>query len=73
VGDQLGLKNLTPDQLELFLIVGKESEHISYSGPELTVPNLQALKSAGLLSEFHKQPNNQCFGEFLIMGSPSSV
>ncbi|MBV8773824.1 MAG: hypothetical protein JO166_16075 [Deltaproteobacteria bacterium] len=62
LGDQLrALKNLTPDQLELFLIVGKEREHISYFGPELTEANLQALKSAGLLSEFYKQPNNQWF------------
>jgi hypothetical protein len=47
--------------LELFLIVGKEREHISYFGPEITEPNLQALKNAGLLSEFYKQRNNQWF------------
>jgi hypothetical protein len=62
LGDELrALKNLTPDQLELFLIVGKEREHISYFGPEVTEPNLRALKDAGLLSEFNKQPNNQWF------------
>jgi hypothetical protein len=55
------LKNLTPDQLELFLIVGKQREHISYFGPELTEDNLRALENAGLLSEFHKLPNGQWF------------
>lgn len=62
LGDQLrALKTLTPEQLELFLIIGKEREHISYSGPEVSEPNLRALKNAGLLSEFYKQPNNQWF------------
>ena len=62
LGDQLrALKNLTPEQLELFLIVGKQREHISYFGPEVTEPNLRALKDAGLLSEYHKQPNDEWF------------
>jgi len=62
LGDQLrALKNMTPDQLELFLIVGKKREHISYSGPEVNETNLQALKNAGLLSEFYQQPDKQWF------------
>jgi hypothetical protein len=45
------LRQLNPSQLQLFLIVASDrrEQRISYTGPEATVENWEALKQAGLL------------------------
>jgi hypothetical protein len=50
------LQELTHEQLQVFLIVGKKRGHISYFGEELTEENLRALERAGLLAEVRQQP-----------------
>lgn len=50
------LEKLTDEQLQLFLIIGKDrrSELITYSGSEVSEATLQSLKAAGLLNWFEK-------------------
>jgi hypothetical protein len=48
------LKELSLAQLQLFLVVGRERERITYNGPEVTQENLRALEQAGLLSEVRR-------------------
>lgn len=45
------LQELNDQQLQLFLIIGKEREPITYYGEELTEKNLKKLKEVGLLSD----------------------
>lgn len=47
------LQELNDQQLQLFLIIGKERESIAYYGEELTEKNLKKLKQVGLLSDYH--------------------
>jgi hypothetical protein len=62
LGNELqALDELSHAQLQLFLIVGKHREHISYYGPEVNEVNLRALERAGLLSEVHRQENGGFF------------
>ena len=46
------LRTLTKDQLQLFLIVGRDrnGQKIDYTGPEATDENWEALATAGLLT-----------------------
>jgi hypothetical protein len=48
------LENLNEQQLQLFLIIGKKREHISYIGEEVTEENLKKLQEAGLLKQVEK-------------------
>ena len=44
------LRELTSDQLALFLVIGRErGSGINYEGPEVTEENLHALEQAGLV------------------------
>jgi hypothetical protein len=58
VGKQIkSLGDLTPDQLELFLIVGTQrNTDINYSGPEVSGPNLLKLQELGLLRNVNPDP-----------------
>jgi hypothetical protein len=53
------LSELNDEQLQLFLIIGKERNPIKYYGEELSLENLRKLKEVGLLSEFDQKPNNE--------------
>lgn len=53
------LRELNDEQLQLFLIIGKERSQIGYYGEELSLENLKKLKDVGLLSEFSQQPNDR--------------
>ena len=59
LGDALqNLRELTADQLALFLVIGRDRQQdIQYRGPEVTEENLQALKDAGLIVDFRKPPD----------------
>jgi hypothetical protein len=46
------LSKLSDDQLQLFLIIGRKREHISYQGHELNKENMEALEAAGILAEY---------------------
>ena len=48
------LENLTDQQLQLFLIIGKKREHISYTGEEVTEENLKKLQEVGILKQVKK-------------------
>jgi len=50
------LRELSPDQLALFLVIGRDRQgsNIHYRGPEVKEENLQALKTAGLLVDYRK-------------------
>jgi len=50
------LRELTADQLALFLVIGRDrGQGIRYNGPEVTEENLQALLEAGLIDNFQKR------------------
>ena len=51
------LAELTDEQMQLFLIVGKKRTHITYKGKEVTDENLSKLYEKGLLSEWRKEPS----------------
>lgn len=53
------LSELNDEQLQLFLIIGKERNPIKYYGEELSQENLRKLKEVGLLSEFDQKPNDE--------------
>jgi hypothetical protein len=55
------LQTLNDQQIQLFLVVGKRREHITYIGEEVTQENLDALYKAGLLSEVTKEKNGDFF------------
>jgi hypothetical protein len=50
------LQGLNDEQLQLFLVIGKERKHITYNGEEVTEENLNRLQKAGLLAEVRKEP-----------------
>lgn len=54
------LANLSDEQLELFLIVGRERKsNINYKGQELSEANLRQLQDLGLLQNLTPAANNQ--------------
>ena len=58
LGDALqNLRELSPDQMALFLVIGRDRQgrNIHYQGPEVKEENLQALKQAGLIDNFQKE------------------
>lgn len=60
LGDALqNLRELSPDQMALFLVIGRDRQgnNIHYRGPEVQEENLQALRQAGLIDSFQKGAN----------------
>lgn len=57
------LKDVSFEQLQLFLVIGREREHITYNGPEVTEPNLMALKRIGLLSDVRRISKDSLYWE----------
>jgi hypothetical protein len=58
LGDALqNLRELSPDQMALFLVIGRDRQgrNIHYRGPEVNEENLQALKQAGLINNYQKE------------------
>jgi hypothetical protein len=55
------LRELSQEQLQLFLVVGRERAEIQYRGPEATEANLRALEKAGLLSEVRREGDGTLF------------
>jgi hypothetical protein len=53
------LRTVTPDQLALFLVIGRQREQIVYDGPEVTEENLKALQGVGLLSSVKQLPEGR--------------
>jgi hypothetical protein len=53
------LRKVTPDQLALFLVIGRQREQIVYNGPEVTEENLEALEKASLLSSLERLPDGR--------------
>jgi hypothetical protein len=51
------LRDLNSDQLQLFLVIGKRREHITYRGPELTAENVTKLRDTGLVEEWRTEPD----------------
>ncbi|MBI4380855.1 MAG: hypothetical protein HY574_06660 [candidate division NC10 bacterium] len=57
LGPQLrALEGLSDEQLQLFLVVGKQRAHITYKGEEVTDKNLKKLQEVGLLAEVRPEP-----------------
>ena len=55
LADELtSLQSLDSAQLQLFLVIGKESRPIQYHGEEVNEENLLKLKEAGLIVDYRK-------------------
>ena len=63
------LKGLNDAQLQLFLIIGKKRQSISYTGEELTQENLRKLQAVGLLTEVRENPKGSFWWEVSEKGN----
>ena len=53
------LRDVSSDQLALFLVIGRQREPIMYNGPEVTEANLKALQQVSLLSSVEPLPDGR--------------
>ena len=57
-----------PQQIQLFLVVGRSRLHITYHGPEVTEENLKKLEELGFLSGVKRLEDGGLFWEVTDKG-----